>query len=639
MSQQESIADMDQSTNSKPAGKRNVADVFIWDRQFETGIAEIDEQHRKLVKLINELGRVLAFETDADSFIKSLFLVFDELAEYVEYHFDFEENLMSQYHGIGEHEETHKLAHAEFVRNVSEARAAAKEHPAEVTGRILTFLSKWLMNHIVGTDMQLAKRILALQSGMTEPEAVRQANSYMANATEALLNAMNRLYDNLATRTNDLLEAKRSLDQEIAMRRQSEIELRKLSRAVEHSPVSIIITDAGGNFEYVNPKFSQHTGYKIEELRNKTPRVLKSGTMPASLYVNLWAEIGAGREWHGELQNRTKSGEMYWDYCAISPVFDVEGAITHFVSIQEDITVRKLTEERLHQQMQFSDDIINNLPGIFYMLNREGGFIRVNPRFLTVTGYSRAELDRMTMLDLFASEEKDLVTQRMQEVFDKGDSSAEVELVVKSGRKMPYYFTGHRTSIDNQTYLVGLGTDIAERRALEQELVRQARTDALTGLSNRRHFIELAEQEFVRAQRYDKWMSVLMLDLDKFKEVNDQHGHQAGDHVLRLVSEVLHNTLRSIDVAGRMGGEEFAVMLPETEGGQAYEVAERLRENLASTVIHLDKGGALEITASIGVAAGPARATSVDQLLNLADNAMYEAKRAGRNKVCSAQAG
>jgi diguanylate cyclase (GGDEF)-like protein/hemerythrin-like metal-binding protein/PAS domain S-box-containing protein len=628
---------MEQPTNQKPVNTRIVADVFAWDRQFETGISEIDGQHRKLFQLINRLGQVLAIETSADSFIKSLFAVFDELADYVEYHFRFEEDLMSRYPGTGNHEADHKLAHADFVRHVSEARLAANDHPAEVTGRVLTFLSKWLMHHIVGTDMQMAKKIQALQSGLTEEEATRQAAMSMQDATGALLHAMNRLYDNLATRTLDLLDAKRSLDQEIAVRRQTEIELRKLSRAVEHSPVSIFITDVNGNFEYVNPKFSQHTGYRIEELTGKTPRVLKSGNMPESLYEKLWNEISSGREWHGELQNRTKSAELYWDYCAISPVFDVSGDITHFVSIQEDITDRKLTEEKLHQQMQFSDDIINNLPGIFYMLDSAGRFIRVNPQFLAVTGYSQAELDHMTALDMFTGADQLLIKQRMLEVFEKGDSWAEADLLVKSGHRLPYYFTGHLTSIDNQAYLVGLGTDIAERRALEQKLVHQARTDTLTGLSNRRHFIELADQELTRAKRYDKWLSILMLDLDEFKAINDAHGHQIGDKVLVKASQVLSATLRSIDIVGRIGGEEFAIMLPETDGIQAAEVAERLRANIAGTSIQLNKGKSLSVTASIGIATGKTRNTTLDHVLSLADSAMYEAKRAGRNRVCSTQ--
>lgn len=320
----------------------------------------------------------------------------------------------------------------------------------------------------------------------------------------------------------------------------------------------------------------------------------------------------------------------------ISPLFDAEGNITHYVSIQENITERKLADESLRQQKQLSDDIINSLPGIFYMVDEQGRIVRVNHHFLEVTGYSKDELDRMTALDLFYEEDKSLISQKMREVFENGDSSAEAELIIKSGREIPYYLTGHRTRIDGQYYLVGIGTDITERRALEQELAHQAKTDSLTGLSNRRHFLELAEQELARTRRYDKPLSVLMFDLDEFKAINDTHGHQAGDNVLRKVGEVCRRTLREVDIVGRIGGEEFAILLPESDAKQATDAAERLRQDIANSMLTLEQGGELSFTASIGITTLTAADTTVDKLLSLADEAMYEAKHTGRNRVCAA---
>jgi diguanylate cyclase (GGDEF)-like protein/hemerythrin-like metal-binding protein/PAS domain S-box-containing protein len=614
-----------------------LTDVFVWDRQFETHIPEIDRQHQKLVQLINSLGTILAIEVEGESFVKSLFIVFDDLANYVDYHFKFEEELMRRYDFDKKHESAHQLAHADFIRQITGARAAANDHPVEVTARMLTFLSKWLMTHIVVTDMRMAKMILAIQSGVAEEEASRQADSFMSNSTEALLHAMDHLYENLASRTQVLMEAKRSLDREIRIRKLSETELRKFSGAVEHSPISIIITNANGEFEYVNPKFTQLTGYSLAELLGKTPKVLKSAENPAVLYENLWATLTAGKAWHGELRNRKKNGELYWDYAMISPLFDAEGKITHFVSIQEDITERKLADEMLRQQREFSDDIINSLPGIFYMLDEQGCIIRMNHHFLKVTGYSKDELNSMTALDLFEGKDKNMIAQKIQEVFEHGDSTAETELIIKSGLKIPYSFTGHRSSIDGQPYLVGIGTDITERRALQQELMLQAKTDSLTGLSNRRHFLELAEQELARTRRYNKQLSVLILDLDEFKSVNDTHGHQVGDNVLRMVGEVCRKTLREVDMAGRIGGEEFATLLPECDAKQAMEAAERLRQDIANAVIPLEQGGALNFTASIGIITLSSADDNIDKLLELADKAMYEAKRSGRNRVCVAR--
>ena len=137
------------------------SDVFVWDRQFETGIPELDLQHRRLVKIINSLGRILAVEIEAKSLVTSLFSVFDELNEYVDYHFKFEETLMENYHCGCEHKSGHKHAHDNFIQQINNARESAKSHPVETTGKALTFLSQWLITHIVGTDMRMAKIIMA----------------------------------------------------------------------------------------------------------------------------------------------------------------------------------------------------------------------------------------------------------------------------------------------------------------------------------------------------------------------------------------------------------------------------------------------------------------------------------------------
>lgn len=608
------------------------SDIFVWDSQFETGIPELDRQHKYLVDLINSLSRILTAGNDPEFLAQSLLRVFDELSDYVGFHFKYEEGLMQSFFCIDEHESAHRQTHAAFVKQLAKLRIATNHNPVKAAGEMLAFLSKWLMTHIVTTDMRFAKKLLAIQSGLSEQDAQRHANDFMGNAGNVLIHGMNRLYDNLVARIQDLLEAKRDLHREIEARKAIELELKKLSRAVEYSPVSILVTDANGCFEYVNPKFTHLTGYALSELKGKTPRALKSGKMPPDVYGTLWATLSSGHEWHGEFRNRKKNGELYWDYTAISPILDETGRISHYVAIQEDITEDKLAAEHLRQQKQFSDDIINSLPGIFYMLDEEGGFVRINPQFSAVTGFPERELMQMNALDLFDGYQRAVIAERILEVFEKGESSAEAELVVRSGRKIPYFFTGHRTFIDGKSYLVGVGTDISERRKLEAELTYQARMDMLTGLPNRRHFLELATLELARAARYGNLLSILMVDLDEFKAINDAYGHQTGDRTLMKFAEVCRHTIRSIDIPGRIGGEEFAILLPETEEGEAMEVAERLRRGLAGAEIEAENGKTFRFTASIGVATLSESVDDIDKLLAASDKALYAAKSAGRNR-------
>lgn len=608
-------------------------DIFVWESQFETGIAELDRQHRHLVEQINSLGILL--HSRKDGFEKALLRILEALSDYADFHFRYEEALMLHLGDAGQ-ESAHRQSHADFLRQLDEAKAEAAESPVEVTGKLLAFLSGWLMVHILVTDSALAKRIVAMESGSPVEEAGQQTEKLASESNEILLQAMNRLYGHLVSRTSELSEIRARLQRETDFLKLMEFELHKFSSVVEHSPVSILITDKKGIFEYVNPKFTELTGYAFHELDGKTPSILKSGFMPDEIYGMLWQTISSGHEWHGEFRNRKKNGELYWDHASISPIFDQNGKITHYVAVQENITERKGAVEELRHQKEFSEVIVNSLPGIFYMLDEEGGIVKVNPQFLETTGYSPKEIMAMNALEFFEGSDKVLISERISEVFANGESWAEADLIVKGGRKIPHFFTWHRTFIDGQTYLVGLGTDISERKMLEQELVHQARTDMLTGLPNRRRFLELAEQELARATRYDGQLSVLMIDLDNFKSINDVHGHQSGDRVLAKFAEICRKTMRSIDIAGRLGGEEFAILLPETDLQHAVEAAERLRQRIADTEMAMENGKNFGFTASFGAASLSPDNDNIDRLLGAADRALYEAKRTGRNRVVRA---
>jgi len=176
-------------------------------------------------------------------------------------------------------------------------------------------------------------------------------------------------------------------------------------------------------------------------------------------------------------------------------------------------------------------------------------------------------------------------------------------------------------------------SETALRNALE-EVERLAITDSLTGLYNHRHFFELAGREFQRARRYQLPLSVIMMDIDEFKRVNDSYGHAIGDQVLQGVAECYRNELRGVDVVGRYGGDEFVAMLPETGLSAAGQVAERLRKSIAERVLDT-KAGRVTVTASLGIAVMDDEHLTPETLLDRADQALYVAKQHGRNRVWS----
>ena len=159
-----------------------------------------------------------------------------------------------------------------------------------------------------------------------------------------------------------------------------------------------------------------------------------------------------------------------------------------------------------------------------------------------------------------------------------------------------------------------------------------ARTDFLTGMHNRRSFYDLCEAPFELARRHGQELAVILFDIDRFKKINDEHGHAVGDEVLRNLSRIVSATCRASDVAGRVGGEEFAILLPQTNARNAHELAERLRELMEQSAVHLD-GGEVKFTASFGVVQMDAGCESLEALVAAADGAMYEAKERGKNCV------
>jgi len=201
------------------------------------------------------------------------------------------------------------------------------------------------------------------------------------------------------------------------------------------------------------------------------------------------------------------------------------------------------------------------------------------------------------------------------------------------GTPFPIEVTIGRTEISGRTVFVGVLRDISERKAMEQRLTELATRDSLTGVANRRAIMATLEQQIKHAIRYNRPLSLLMIDADHFKQVNDRHGHQNGDRVLVSLATSLAVHLRQTDRLGRFGGEEFIAVLPETDGQQAFALAERLRAAIAALSVPQENAAAIHFTVSIGIATGNSSELTTDSLLESADKALYAAKAAGRNCV------
>jgi len=195
------------------------------------------------------------------------------------------------------------------------------------------------------------------------------------------------------------------------------------------------------------------------------------------------------------------------------------------------------------------------------------------------------------------------------------------------------------TWIDGRTVRMEIATDITTLKNSEQKLLaakalaeEHASKDELTNLYNRRAFFEQGKQLFKQARRYPQHISVMMIDIDHFKSINDNHGHTVGDNVLKAIGGLLQNTVREADILARIGGEEFAVILPQTGVEEASNLAERIRQRIEAVDIQHDTLQ-IKITASFGIAACMAEGDDLDRMLTKADDALYIAKKKGRNQV------
>ena len=318
-------------------------------------------------------------------------------------------------------------------------------------------------------------------------------------------------------------------------------------------------------------------------------------------------------------------------------------ALRSWVQIQtiEELnrTLEAKVEERTRElaaAQAFAESLVELMPQPVWFKDRDRRYRLTNRAFRDFFSISPIQWHGMTASEALGAQSPPSEDETDRAILDGEHPRIEMECPLTDAVEMPKTLLitkGQFAGLDGTVQgVIGVATDITERKELERELHRLAVTDPLTGASNRRHFMASAFMETERAIRYDAPLSVIMLDIDFFKRVNDTYGHAIGDEVLKKVVEAARTTLREVDILGRIGGEEFAILLPETPIRRASAVAERLRRAVSGIIISVPDGS-LSVSASLGVAERQADETVFDLLLGRADRALYRAKEAGRNRV------
>ena len=421
---------------------------------------------------------------------------------------------------------------------------------------------------------------------------------------------------------------------DIDERKRAEEGLRLLAAALEEAPNAIVLTDHQGTILWVNPAFTQMTGYTADEAIGKNPNLWRSDKQDAGFYAALWNTIAAGTVWRGEVVNRKKDGSLYTEEMTVAPVRSAAGAVSHYVAIKQDITQRKLAEQALQDAEQKYRSIFENAVLGIFRTTREGEFLSVNPALARMAGYGSPEdfLNRVhdtaeIYVDLGRRDElrKLIVAQKVVRDF-------EVELKTKNRgtRTTSINVSAVADSEGRNLYLEGTVQDISERKVAEARVEFLAYHDALTGLPNRVLFEDRLAKALANARRRGEQVAVLWLDLDNFKTINDSLGHSIGDLLLKQLGERLQQHTRAQDTVAKVGGDEFVFALINPGPiSRAAAAAERIRRAVAHAFVV--QGHVLNVTGSIGISLFPDHGADSATLLKNADLAMYCAKENGRN--------
>lgn len=321
----------------------------------------------------------------------------------------------------------------------------------------------------------------------------------------------------------------------------------------------------------------------------------------------------------------------------------LDGVIAGINILGEELEAKVAENQRAMQALTESETRFRTIfdsvhDGIVVADVQTRRFRMVNAAICRMLGYSRDELLQRGMTDIHPEEE----LPRIARIFDQMSQEAtglvpDLPMQRKDGSVFHADTSSSPITIDGVACLVGVFRDTTERRRAERAEELASR-DSLTSLYNHRMFYALLQDEMARTRRFGHPVSLLMLDIDHFKHVNDSYGHQAGDAILKGLSGLLVRHARAVDRVCRYGGEEFTVILPETGADTAFETAERLRTAIESHPFDAGDGRMIGITVSIGVATHPQQVDTLEDLVKASDLALYAAKQGGRNRTCRYEA-
>lgn len=408
----------------------------------------------------------------------------------------------------------------------------------------------------------------------------------------------------------------------------------KYTLMFETIPDAVLITRlSDGLLTEVNEGFTLMSGYTSADVKDKTSLDINIWHDPVdrSRFMVILTETGSIENM--EFQFKKKNGRTFIGLLS-SRLIDIDG-VPHALTVVRDITNRKKMEEKLRENEQKYRFLAENSGDVIWHINRSYRIDYISPADEQVRGFKREEVIGTQIWSIFKPEGVLLIREKIEHHREKEEvgnnmmiSRFEIEQRCKDGSWIwtEIVAAPHYDNYGNLIGYHGISRDVTEHKQLMDQLYKQATIDELTQVPNRRHFMNLAEIELRRAKRYHHPLSLVGIDFDCLKQINDTYGHLAGDRALSVFSKLVKQIIRDVDVLGRVGGDEFLLLLPETDTENAILVMDRINHVLASSPVYYGKKN-FTISVSSGVASIQDWSDSLEDLYNRSDEALYASKQ------------
>jgi diguanylate cyclase (GGDEF)-like protein/PAS domain S-box-containing protein len=393
---------------------------------------------------------------------------------------------------------------------------------------------------------------------------------------------------------------------------------------LDETEAYIYTKDLMGRYTYVNKLMQELLGGDIEHILGKNYDDFFTASRANKLlkYERKVLEKGLTIIKNNTL-NIIETGDIKVFHTVKKPIYK-ENIIIGLMGVSTDITKLKTEKEAFEAMFHYSKETIG-------IVDLQSNFIQVNKAYADMSGYTKKELLNTSCIAL--THEDDIISSQeaMKEVLRAGYIKNFIKRCIsKSGKILTVEMS--MSLLHNPSRVLLSVKDISDVRKYQDKLKYLASTDSMTKLYNRRYFSDISKEYIIQAQQEKKTLSLIILDIDTFKMINDTHGHKIGDDVIISLANILKKSVRSNDIIARLGGDEFVIMLPSASQDIAIRIAEKIRHQVENICIKIDNEEKISFTISLGLATLKAHCT-LDTLLQRADKMLYIAKKSGRNKV------